>query len=108
MPIRAGQLDRRIIIQELVTEQIGGATVDKWQPVTDAWARRRDITGYERQSSQTETAFMDSIFTIRYVYGVKKAMRIVEQETGLYWDIVFVAEIGRKEGLDLTCQRVGG
>jgi len=108
MPIRAGQLDRRMDIQELGTEQIDGATVTTWRTIASVWARKRDVTGYERQSSQAETAFMDSIFTIRYIDGIHKSMRMVEQGTSFYWDIVYVAEIGRREGLDLTCQRVGG
>jgi head-tail adaptor len=104
--LQSGELDRRIVIQQNVVLLVDGATTYTWTTLATVWARKIDTTGTERQASQVSTAFIDSLFVIRYVPGLMAQMRIQEFGTTFIWDIIAIAEIGRREGIELSCRRV--
>ncbi len=103
--IRAGTLDRRITIQTVTEgrDAMGGVT-ETWGVFTQCWASRRDTSGRERVQAGAETAMADAVFRLRYISGVTAKMRVLEGDDA--WDIVGIGEMGRREGLELTCTRV--
>lgn len=102
--MRAGSLDRRVVIQTVSeTQDSMGAPTQTWSTFAEVWANRRDTRGSERIRAQSETAMADAVFRIRWLDGVTAKMRLVEGSDT--WDIVAIAEMGRREGLDLTCSR---
>lgn len=103
--MRAGALDRQIVIQTPTETQ--GATGEpsvSWGAFATVWASRRDTLGRERVLAGAETAMADCVFRIRWLSGVTAKMRVMEGADA--WDIVALAELGRCEGLDLTCTRI--
>lgn len=103
--MRAGGLDRQVVIQTATeTQGATGEPAVTWGTFATIWASRRDTLGRERVMAGAETAMADAVFRIRYLSGVTAKMRLVEGSD--VWDIVALAELGRREGLDLTCTRV--
>jgi len=98
--MRSGSLDRKITIQKkTVSQNTFGEEVETWSTFSKVWAKVIPLRGQERFESKQVNAELDTMFRIRYLTGVLPTMRIVH-ETRLY-DIHSVAEIGRREGLDL-------
>lgn len=106
--MHAGQLDRLVTIQAVTrTRTPSGSWEDSWSDVDTVWARRRDTRGSERILSGAETATADAVFVIRWRPGLTAKNRIVD-EAGEAWDIVAPpTELGRRDGLELTCRQVG-
>jgi SPP1 family predicted phage head-tail adaptor len=103
--IRSGNLDRRVVIQTSTESQGStGEVTPSWSTFATVWASRRDTLGSERVRAGAETAMADAVFRIRWLSGVTAKMRLTEGSD--VWDIVALAELGRREGLDLTCTRV--
>lgn len=101
--MRAGELDRKIIIQSLTqTRDAYGATVDVWATFAEVWARKRDIRGDEYFAAQQVNARVDVVFLIRYLAGVTNTMRI--SYNNQFWDIRSINEIGRREGLEIYAE----
>ena len=46
----------------------------------------------------------DAVIRIRWRSDITTITRVVEDE--LIWDVLAEAELGRRDGLDLTCRRV--
>ena len=103
--MRAGALDRRVTIQTSTeTQDNTGAVVIIWSTFATIWGNRRDTTGRERVLAGAETAIADCVWRIRWLADLEAKMRLLEGDD--VWDIVAVAELGRREWLDLTCTRV--
>jgi SPP1 family predicted phage head-tail adaptor len=98
MPLRAGELDRRVKLERLFAEtQPDGQVVEKYQEVARLWARVEPLGGREGFGQQQFVATGDVRFTIRWRDDVTPLERIVWD--GREYDIVSVAEEGRREGL---------
>lgn len=103
--IAAGRLDRVVTIQtSSETQGATGEVTPSWSAFATARASRRDTRGSERVRAGAETAMADAVFRIRYLSGVTAKMRLVEGSD--VWDIIAIGELGRRDGLDLTCTRV--
>ncbi len=101
--MRAGELDRKIVIQSLTqTRDAYGALSDTWATFATVWAKKRDVRGDEYFAAQQVNARVDSIFTIHYLSGVLETMRIACD--GKYWDIRRLNELGRREGLEIYAE----
>lgn len=98
--MRSGELSRRIVI-ELATEAQDsyGEAVPTWSTFATVWAKVTPNRGDERFAANQIVAQADSVFRIRWQSGVTTKMRI--NYDGQIYDIVYMAEIGRREGLDL-------
>lgn len=98
----AGRLDRRIRIeQRTVTRAEDGSEVSTWTLFAVVWAQALPSRGNERHAAGAEQADRDMRFRIRWRPGVSAAMRVVHE--GTEWDIVAVAELGRRVGMELSC-----
>lgn len=104
--MRAGNLDRRVIIQANTPTQDGtGAAIDGWATLATVWAQRADKPGREFFASAQTIAEAATAYRIRYRSDVTAGMRIVDgNET---WDIRSVGLLGgRKEALELFATRL--
>jgi SPP1 family predicted phage head-tail adaptor len=110
--MRTGQLDRRVRLEGVVstTRTPSGNVKPVWGTMAVAWASRRDTLGTERVQLGAEVTTADSVFRIRWHTGMSTAQRLIEINTDggpdRQWDVLAVAELGRREWLDLTCRRV--
>jgi SPP1 family predicted phage head-tail adaptor len=102
MAMRAGKLDRRILIQTLTETRDGaGQPVKSWSDVGTRWANVAEPTGSEGFGNLQRTARAGRVFTIRRIDGLSpKATRIVFD--GETYDVEAIQELGRREGLVLT------
>lgn len=103
----AGRLDRRIVIEaRSVTRAESGEEVESWAALATVWAQLLPMTGREfysaggAQNVPAETAR----FRVRWLSSVTPQHRI--QADGKTWNIRNVAEIGRREGLELTAEAI--
>jgi SPP1 family predicted phage head-tail adaptor len=98
-------MDRRVTLQSrTVSRDATGAGIETFATLATVWAERRNMAGREQQMSGSETAMADAVYRIRWRTGIQADMRVVEGAAT--WDVFSVNEIGRREGLELTCSRV--
>jgi SPP1 family predicted phage head-tail adaptor len=101
--IQAGKLDRRVTVQErtVVRDEAGGETVT-WVARATVWASRRDysnVSAREQVLANQLTPVSQVTFRIRHRSDVELTDRLVHD--GVAYDIQHIAEVGRREGLDL-------
>ena len=99
--MQPGRMDRRIAIEAVaVTQNDYGEEVETWAPLATVFAEKRDIRARERFTAQQRLAEESAVFVIRYRADVTPAMRLVCE--GKTYRIEGLAEIGRREGLEIT------
>ena len=98
--MRAGDLDRRIRIQSRTLPTTFGDELETFTDEATVWASKMDVTGRERIRGVVEVAEGTTVFRIRWRSGMTPKKRIIYD--GTVYDISHVAEIGRREGLDIT------
>ncbi len=105
MAIHAGALDRRLLIEQNTGGvSSAGAPLETWATLATVWAGKRDISGREVFAAGQDMAEIASTrFIIRHRSDVTAAMRVTVD--GVVYDITHIAEIGRREGLELLCVR---
>lgn len=99
-----GNLDRRITLANCTSsiDTFGGAT-ESYSTLATVWAWVRYKSGNESLFKTKETVSADAIFTIRYRTLTEKTR--ITFETVIY-DIVHIAEVGRREYLELTARKI--
>ena len=101
--MRAGDLDRSVIIQAVtVTQNAFGEPVETWVKIHAAAtiaAAIKPQRGGERFTSQQVVGKAITTFRIRHRTDVTVLNRIVYD--GKTWDIHDVRELGRREGLEI-------
>jgi SPP1 family predicted phage head-tail adaptor len=100
--LNAGRLDRRVTIQH-VTETVGDARglIETWATISTVWGDVRPISGREFLAADRENAEATTKVTIRWRSDVTTKHRVIAE--GKTYGIAHVAEIGRREGLELLC-----
>lgn len=103
--MRAGELDRSIIIQSATeTRDSYGDVLPSWTTFATVWATVTANRGDERFAAYQVVAQADILFRIRWRSGITVKMRI--SYDGQIYDIVHIAEIGRREGLDILARLI--
>jgi SPP1 family predicted phage head-tail adaptor len=103
--MRAGQLDRRVELQHrTLTRNASGENVASYATYDTVWGGKRDLRGREFFAAQQENAELQATWTIRWRDDVAVTDRMVAD--GETFDVVHIAEIGRRKGLDLVCRAV--
>lgn len=98
--MRAGRLNRRIIIQEPTeTQDDFGEAIQSWATYRTIWAEVRQKPGRESFDADQIVAETDTVFKIRYLTGLTRKMRI-SYNSDIY-DIHSISEIGFKEGHEI-------
>lgn len=101
--VPVGRRDRRIRIQQPLTQRTarGDETVN-WIPFARLWAEIVPLRGTESVEAQALQARFDTIIRTLWCAGVTTDMRIVGPG-GQVYDIRNIAEIGRRDGLEMQC-----
>lgn len=89
--IRAGDLRRRISIQNRSTVKTSGQEQQTWTEVLSCWAEISPLTGRELIAAQAQVSEVTHEVTIRYRAGITPRMRIVYQ--GRVFNILFVNDL---------------
>ncbi len=89
-----------------VAQAQDGAELVVWQDVATVWASKVESLSLEAmradQAAQAEAA---AVFRIRYHPNLRAELRLVDDQS-LVWNIESIAEIGRRDGIELRCSRV--
>jgi SPP1 family predicted phage head-tail adaptor len=100
----SGRLDRRITIQmPAATRDEEGGKVDNFTTVATVWAQKIDIKGQEIVEGGQFVPRAEIKFRIRYRDDFDESARIVFESTN--YDIVQIAEIGRREGREILAKK---
>lgn len=104
-------LDQRITIEQRTVTR--GATfgeeVVTWATFATVWARVEDQVTPSKGGDELVTADMRLLasrtrITLRYLAGVTTDMRVQWPARSRTFEITGSAELGRRAGLDLTCE----
>jgi len=102
--MQAGRLDRRIKIEQRVeTPNAVGEAVISYTLLADVWAEKKFMSGRELFTAAQFVPEGQVTYRIRYLNGVNEKCRIVDNEDT--YDITYIAEIGRREGLAITAKK---
>ena len=104
MAISIGQLDRRLVIQQVsVVQNSFGEEDETWTTLATVFGQRRDVTGREIFTGGRDQAEGLTRFVIRYRSDVNERNRI--SYDGNIFEIEGVVELGRKQWLELLTRR---
>lgn len=104
--MRAGNLDRVIEVQSKFTAlDHYGVPFTVWTLMATTRAQKLDNAITDREGSRGDTTENVITFRIRFVGGVTLEHRLSYE--GQPFKIMTIKEIGRRKGLDITCERVG-
>ena len=102
--MRAGELDRRIDIQSaVITNNDLNEPIETWISLGSVWAKKTDISDGERIRASEVSAQITTRFLIRWsiaMSAVTPKDRLIFD--GKTYDIFFVKEIGRHEGIEIS------
>lgn len=102
--MKSGKLDRRITIQNRVeTQNTLGEAVISYTTFAQVWAEVVPLRGREYFTAAQTVPEAQLRIRIRYMTGVTEKHRIVYE--GVNCDILHIAEIGRKEGLEIMVKK---
>lgn len=101
--MRAGSLDRRIVIEEKVeTQSSSGHPVESWRVVSPIWAGIRYDRGSERFNAPQYVGRSVVTFRVRWssiTKGITVEHRISYEDR--QYDILDIRELGRREGIEI-------
>lgn len=100
-------LDRQVEIQRRdVVRDAGGREVVTWPARCTVRAARRDVSGREQAQAGQVAPEAITRWVVRYREGLAVTDRVLYR--GQQHDVVHIAEIGRREWLQLTTHLVTG
>ena len=98
--MRAGDMDRRITIQERITgESPSGEPIITWEDVGTVWAQVQQQSGREFFAAQQVISERRVVFRLRWLDGITVLHRVIYDDRE--HDIHEVRELGRREGIEL-------
>lgn len=104
--MRAGELNRRVVIQSItsITKAADGQDMPNWTTDTGGtvWAKVKPLSGRQLEQARTIAATATHRVTIRYRTGVTTVKRLQLGTRNLYINAV-LNEDERNEALILTC-----
>lgn len=105
MVVDAGKLDRRIgLEQRTITRNEYGEPIEGWTLVIEVWAEKRELIGREAVIARSVEFVGDTQWRIRWRADVEPASWRIAHE-GKVYPITSVAEIGRRDGLEIVTRR---
>lgn len=101
--MRAGELDRRIVIQ-VMTEapDAVGQLIKTWVELATVSAKRQDLKGKERFVSPRRLATRTTTYRIRWRSGLDEKLRVLDE--GSIYEVVGVAGERRQGWAELSCE----
>ncbi|MEY9185326.1 head-tail adaptor [Bradyrhizobium sp. USDA 326] len=104
--MRAGNLDRIIEIQRRTTGlDLYGTPVETWSTFATMRAQLLKNATDDREGGRGHTT--DAVLTFRMYYSAGFSLNDRLLYEGQQHEITGITEIGRRVGMEVTCQRVG-
>lgn len=104
--MRAGQLNRRITVQQLAAGQDAiGQPVQTWSTVAELWAHILHSSGLETIKAGAEMSVVRASIRVRYTRQISAGMRVVA-DSFTYNVVAVLPDLGGKQYTDLTCEIV--
>lgn len=104
--MRAGNLDRIIEIQRRTTGlDLYGTVIDAWTTVATMRAQLLKNATDDREGERGHTT--DATLTFRMYYFASLSLNDRLLYEGQQYEVKQISEIGRRVGMDVTCERVG-
>lgn len=111
--MRIGDLNRRILIERPITKEDPDYGTKKiaWAPLVTTWAGVTDILMSARGGGESvvhgdlRVLVRPCRIVIRYRSTITTAMRVTLLDENRVMQIVSIAEMGRKVGLELQCEQ---
>lgn len=105
--MQSGRLDSKAVIQRrgAAVDAIG-QPVESWVEVATVWADLRHVNGLEALRGDAPVSSVKSSIRVRHLDGLDAGMRVVAD--GVVYEIEAVLPQGRRDWIDLVCNRVGG
>jgi SPP1 family predicted phage head-tail adaptor len=105
--MRSGNLDRVITMQRLTTAapDLYGAPAETWATVATMRAQLLQHATADQEGARGHTTDITRTFRTRWLDGVTPEDRV--SYNGQTYLITAIKELGRRRGLDITCERVG-
>ena len=105
MPLKAGRMDRRVVVQQPVTVVDDyGEPEESWADKAVLWALIEPQPAGEHADGETIVTVRKIKATVRWFVGLDTTHRLVWDD--LAWNITDLAEIGRREGWAITAEVV--
>lgn len=102
----SGRLDRRVVIRRKTVQQDGtGQPIETWVDWKVAMMSRRDLRADERFRAGQDLGTMVAVWTCHFFPGLGIEDRLIAD--GPTWDIIGIAELGRRSGLEITAVATG-
>lgn len=104
------RLDQRITLERpSVTRGAYGEEVVTWTPVASCWAAVVDQVTPTKGGDETVVADLRLLasrtrITLRYLAGITTDMRVQWPARSRIFQITGMAELGRRDGIELTCE----
>jgi SPP1 family predicted phage head-tail adaptor len=100
MKLSIGKLDRRITIQQPTPGAgLHGEPTETWSDFATVWANAYAGPGKEFVAARQINAEVSMQFQIHWISDLSTTMRIFYD--GKYFDIVDIAEVGRRERINI-------
>lgn len=101
----AGKLDRRVTIERKTTSRSStGAVIETWATWRTVFMGKSDITANERFRADQELAVETTVWESHYIDGLRTDDRL--SVDGKVYDILGIAEVGRRAGHQITAMAV--
>jgi SPP1 family predicted phage head-tail adaptor len=99
-------MDRRVTLQtrSLAAANARGEKIASFATLATVWGEKRDLSGRELYAASQLHAEARVSFRIRHRDSLTTINRVVYD--GLTYDVLHIAEIGKRDGLELLCKRV--
>lgn len=103
--IPAGSLDRRVLLERrAIARNATGEGRSTWSALAQVWAERRDMRGRDLIAARAQDFEAETVWRLRWRGDVVPATtRLVAD--GQPFEILSVAEIGRREGIEIVTRR---
>jgi len=103
--IRAGDLNHRLVIQNLVetSDTFSAAATESWVTLSTVWADIKPMSGNEIMRAQQAESRVDTRIRIRYLAGLKARARGSESvENGtVYYDFISILPNRQRGYIDI-------
>lgn len=94
-------MDRRVTIQrKTTTSGPTGQPIETWPAWKTVWGGKRDVRADERFRADQELATKTTVWMTHYIPGLRTDDRL--SVDGEVYDIIGIAELGRRSGLEIT------
>jgi SPP1 family predicted phage head-tail adaptor len=98
-------MDRRaIILSRTLAPNAYGEQIETFAALDTVWAEKVELSGQEVLLAQQVSAEVMRIFRVRWRSDVTATCRLLVE--GVSYGILYIAELGRRERLELTCKAV--